>query len=218
MREISITSAQVLGIPSEDSPKRRGRATRIPEILEVSIRVFAIHGNAGFTQRRIANDVGIHLRSLQHYFSTREELLRATVEEVARRYLQRYRTIVKDKLRPPEARLDAVVDEIFTTLTATTNILSAFALEAWSLAERDEFVRELLVNTTREFQEMFAGLVGEINPTMTTGECTLRGALLVSHLQGLIVYIRRAGENPLDMHAFQHATKVAWKALSKAPE
>ena len=65
-----------------------------------------------------------------------------------------------------------------------------------------------------ELQELFTGLVGKINPALPTGECALRGALLVSHLQGLLVFTRRAGDHVPDRDAFRAATKVVWKALS----
>jgi AcrR family transcriptional regulator len=218
MKEMTITSAEVLGTTATSTPRRRGtRATRVPAILEVAINVLATQGNAGFTQRRIANDAGIRLRTLQHYFSTREELLRATVEESVKLYLGRYLTVAKDTLRSPEARLDAIVDETFSMLTGPSANLSAFALECWSLATHEEFVRKYMTDAQGEFKEMFAGLVAKINPTLAEGECALRGALLVSHLQGLVVFTRLAGSSMPDLDAFRFATKVVWRALSKAP-
>ncbi|TDN59171.1 TetR/AcrR family transcriptional regulator [Paraburkholderia sp. BL10I2N1] len=219
MKEMIITSAEMLGSRAPEEPRRRGnRTTRVPEILEVSISVFASEGNAGFTQRRVASDAGVRLSTLQHYFGTREDLLRATLKAMANRYLELYRTIARDKLRSPEARLDAIVDEAFAALTGPGTNVSAFALESWSLAEHEAFARDLTAEITGEFQEIFATLVAKINPALTSGECALRGALLISHLQGLVVFIRRAGENAPDLDAFRAAAKVVWKALSKAPQ
>lgn len=219
MKEMTITSAEVLGPTAASTPKRRGnRATRVPAIIEASINVFATEGNAGFTQRRIASDAGIRLRTLQHYFSTREELLRATIEEFVGRYLERYRVIALDKLSSPEARLDAIVDDVFSTLTGPGTSMSTFALECWSLAEHEEFVREEVAKVDGQIMEMFAGLVAKISPTLTSAECTLRAALLLSHLQGLLVFIRRSGDNKPELEAFRHATKVVWKAISKAAQ
>ncbi|MGF6785905.1 TetR/AcrR family transcriptional regulator [Paraburkholderia sp. 35.1] len=219
MKEMTITSAEMLGSSAPAEPRRRGnRTTRVPEILEVAISVFATEGNAGFTQRRVASDAGIRLSTLQHYFGTREDLLRATLRAMANRYLELYRTLARDKLRSPEARLDAIIDEAFAALTRPGTSTSAFALESWSLAEHEDFARDLTAEITGEFQEIFAGLVAKINPALTSGECALRGALLVSHLQGLVVFIRRAGDNAPDLGAFQTAAKVVWKALSKAPQ
>lgn len=217
MRDISITSAAVLDRP--DEPKRRGnRATRVPAILEVAISVFAAEGNAGFTQRRVADEAGIHLKTLQHYFGTKEELLRATIEEMSTRYLESFRGIINDAQRPPEARIEAVVHEMFSSFSRLSNGLSTFAMESWVLAERDEFVHRIVADKINEFENMFAELVANMNPALTAEECGLRGALLVSHLHGLIVYMRRAREKAPDAAAFLRATKAVWMAISRAPE
>src|SRR5260370_22486337 len=117
MKEMSIRSADILEVKAVDEPKRRGnRTTRIPEILEAATKVLALLGNVGFNQRRVASDVGIHLATLQHYFATREDLLRATMEEMAKRYLELYRGIADDPHRSPEARLAAIGDGAFDEL------------------------------------------------------------------------------------------------------
>jgi AcrR family transcriptional regulator len=213
-----ITSEDVLGT-SAAAPARRGnRSTRVPAILEVAINVFATQGNAGFTQRRIASEAGLRLRTLQHYFATREELLRTTIEEMVKRYFDSFVAMARDDRRPPEARLDAIIDETFVVLTGPGTSVSAFSFECWSLAEHEEFARDLMARVTGEFQEMFADLIAQMSPALTADECALRGAQLVSHLYGLVVFIRRSGKNSPEMDAFRQVTKVVWKALSKAPQ
>jgi AcrR family transcriptional regulator len=219
MKELTITSAALQETSESGERKRRGnRTTRVPAILEASIRVFATEGNAGFTQRRVASDAGIRLSTLQHYFGTRDELLRSTIEEMGKRYVQRYRALARDKLRSPEARLDVIVDETFAALTGPGTSLSAFALHCWSLAEHEAFVNELAININGEFLELLAGLVAKINPALPSAECMLRSALILSNMEGLTVFVRRAGENAPDLDALRAATKVVWKALSNAPQ
>jgi AcrR family transcriptional regulator len=219
MKEMTITSAEVLGTASATTPKPRGnRATRVPTIIEVSINVFATEGNVGFTQRRIASDAAIRLGTLQHYFGTREELLRATIETFAGRYLERFRSVAQDNDRSPQARLDAIIDELFSMLMEPGTNMGGFILESWSLAESELFVHELTRKVARECQEMLAGLVANINPTLTNGECALRGALLVSHLHGLVVFVHRAGDSLPGLGAFRDASKAVWRAISNATE
>jgi AcrR family transcriptional regulator len=214
MKELTIPPIEI----QRQEPKRRGnRATREPEILEVAIKIFASEGNAGFTQTRVASGAGIRLSTLQHYFGTRENLLQCTIKETAKRYLERYRTLVKNKAQSPEARLDAIVDDVFAELTNPESTMSAFALQCWSLAESEAFVNGLMAEINGEFQELFAGLVAKVNPMLAAGECTLRGALILSHLEGLMIYIRRTGDNLPDLGTLRTATKAVWKALSTTP-
>ena len=139
-------------------------------------------------------------------------------QKMTKRYLVQYRALAKDKLRSPEERLDAIVDEAFEALTGPGSIANAFALHCWSLAETEAFVRDLMMEVIGEFQDVFSGLVAKINPSLPSGECTLRGALILSHLQGLMVFTRRAGDNAPDLDALRAATKVVWKALSTASQ
>jgi AcrR family transcriptional regulator len=219
MKNMTIALVKAPAAGTAGQPKRRGnRTTRVPQILEVAIKVFASGGGAGFTQTRVASDAGIRLNTLQHYFGTRDELLRSTIEEMTKRYLVQYRALAKDKRRSPEERLDAIVDEAFEALTGPSSIANAFALHCWSLAEYEAFVRDLMMEVIGEFQDVFSGLVAKINPSLPSGECTLRGALILSHLQGLMVFTRRAGDNAPDLDALRAATKVVWKALSTASQ
>lgn len=196
------------------SPLRGKRETRVPEILEAAIRVFAAEGNSGFTQRRVAAAADVRLATLQHYFGTRDSLLQATIEEMAKRYLNRFRQIAADSSRTPEARLEALLRETFNALTRPDNVMSPFALECWCLAEHHPEVRERMVEVSGEFQALFSELVTLMNPSLGIEECRIRGALIYSHWQGLIVFLRRAGHNAPDPVAFRRATQVVWSALS----
>ncbi len=218
MKQVAITFAGSQAGP--DEPKRRGnRTTRIPEILEAAIDVLARYGNVGFTLRRVASEVGIHMATLQHYFTAREDLLRAAMEEVAARYLTLYESLVNDDDRTPQARLDAVVDVAFDELTKPGTHIAPFCLEGWSMGEREEFARELVTKFNRQFEKTFASLVVKINPLLSAHECSLRGRLLYTHLAGLIVLIRPVrGSAAADHEALRAATKVIWRALCTAPQ
>jgi AcrR family transcriptional regulator len=219
MKDLKITSNEIRGADPVPEPKRRGnRTTRVPEILDVAIKVFAAVGYIGFTQRRIANEAGIRLSTLQHYFGTRDELLRTAILEMAHRYIAAYRELAKDNARSPDDRLERLVDQVFEMLTGPESYASAFALHCWSLAEHEPFVKELMVDNQSHLIEMFAGLVAKLNPSLPSGECALRAELIVSHLEGLVVFIRRRGHYETDWDALKVATKAVWKALSRAPQ
>ncbi|MBW9107418.1 TetR/AcrR family transcriptional regulator [Paraburkholderia phenoliruptrix] len=219
MKDLKITSEEIRGVSPSHEPKRRGnRRTRIPEILEAAIRVFADEGYVGFTQRRIASDAGIRLSTLQHYFGTREELLKSAIAEMARRHIGSYREMAKDNTRSPDERFERIIDHIFDLLTGPERYAGAFILHCWSLAEHEPFVQKVMADDQAELIDIFAGLIAKLNPLLVSGECVLRAGLIVSHLFGLLVFIRRCGDDTLDWRSFQVASKAVWKALSKAPQ
>lgn len=216
MKELKFTSAEIRGGSKALEHKRRGnRTTRIPEILQVALNVFAAEGYVGFTQRRIANVAGIGLSTLQHYFGTREELLRSCIRELSHRYIAEYRKLAKDKARSPDERLERIVDQAFDFLTGPEKYAGAFVLHCWSLAEHEPFVNDLMAENQSELIDIFLGLVVELNPSLPSDECALRAKLIVSHLAGLIVFVRRRGDRETSWDALRVATKAVWKALSR---
>ncbi|SAK78204.1 TetR family transcriptional regulator [Caballeronia catudaia] len=214
MKNLTIALSDIAGTEKKASLRGR-RETRVPEILEAAISVFAAEGNGGFTQRGVAAAANIRLATLQHYFGTRDSLLKATIEELAQRYLRRFHELGDDARLTPEARLHAVLDETFNALTRPGNLISPFALECWCLAEHHASVRELMEEVSEKYQSVFSGLVAQINPDLAADECRIRGALIYSHWQGLIVFLRRSGRNAPDLAAFRKATVVLWTALGK---
>ena len=214
MKNLTIALSDMATTEKKASLRGR-RETRVPEILEAAISVFAAEGNGGFTQRGVAAAANIRLATLQHYFGTRDSLLKATIEELAQRYLRRFHELGDDARLTPESRLHAVLDETFNTLTQPGNLISPFALECWCLAEHHPSVREVMEEVSAKYQTLFSGLVAQINPHLPADECRIRGALIYSHWQGLIVFLRRSGRNAPDLAAFRKATVVLWTALGK---
>jgi AcrR family transcriptional regulator len=199
-----------------EAVKRRGnRTTRIPEILDVAIRVFARHGDNGFTQRRIAADAGIQLGTLQHYFDNRDSLLKATIEESSRRYLAISHALVSDSILTPIERLEALVDHTFATFTDPETLVSPFALECWSLAEQHEWMREIMEKVSESYHALFSELVGQINPKLTVEESWVRAALIYSHWQGLLVFLRRSKFGHTHPMILKEPVKAQWVGLAQ---
>ncbi|WP_233272849.1 TetR/AcrR family transcriptional regulator [Paraburkholderia acidisoli] len=198
------------------APKRRGnRTTRIPEILDCAIRVFATSGDAGFTQRRIAAEAGINLGTLQHYFDSREALLRATIEESSRRYLEQSRALVGNLDHSPEARLSAFIDNTFATFSDPATFVSPFALETWALAERHDWVRELMERNSESYLALFSDLVGHLNPKLTVEQTRIRGAIIYAHWEGLLVFLRRSRFGRAQPLAIKESVKAIWLANAR---
>jgi AcrR family transcriptional regulator len=217
MKKLTLTSSAMFDPHTTAPARRRGnRESRIPEIIDVSVNVMIAAGYAGYTINRVANDAGIRLSTLQHYFPTREALLRATLEEIAKRYLERFRVLAENRNRSPKARLDAIIDDAFAELVKPG--LPAGIFESWGLALHEPFARNVLVDVQKQFTRLFAKLVGEINPALSMEERELRGALIQSSCEGLVIFLRWSEESASQLNAFRKAIKVVWSGLSKADE
>ncbi|MFS8980980.1 MULTISPECIES: TetR/AcrR family transcriptional regulator [Cupriavidus] len=217
MKKLTLTSAAIFDPRTAAPARRRGnRESRVPEIIEVSINVLIAAGYAGYTINRVANDAGIRLSTLQHYFSTREALLRATLEEVAKRYFERFRGLAENRNRSPQARLEAIIDDAFAEFAKPG--MPAALFESWGLALHEPFARDVVVEVQKQFTRLFANLVGELNPELSMEERELRGTLIVSSCEGLVIFLRWSDDSPSQLHAFRKAVKVVWSGLGKADE
>ncbi|KHK56550.1 TetR family transcriptional regulator [Burkholderia sp. A9] len=217
MKKLTLTSAAIFDPQTTAPVRRRGnRESRVPEIIDVSIGVLIAAGYAGYTINRVANDAGIRLSTLQHYFSTREALLRATIEEIARRYFERFRGFAENRNRSPQARLESIIDDAFADFVKPG--LSAGVIESWGLAQHEPFARDAIVDVQKQFTRLFALLVGEINPELSMEERELRGALIVSSCQGLVIFLRWNEGDAAHLHAFRKAVKAVWNGIGMAGE
>jgi AcrR family transcriptional regulator len=213
MKDLTITFGDIHS-PGQKEAVRGRRESRVSEILEIAIGVFAAEGNVGFTQRRVASAAGIRLATLQHYFGTRDELLIATFDEMSHRLMGRFRSLAANETERPERRLKGLLNETFDALTNADNLFSRFVIECWCLAEHNEEINERIVTFNGEFQALFSELVAQINPALDPEESRIRGAMIYSHWQGLIVFMRRSGRNRPDVVTFRNAAEIVWRALS----
>jgi AcrR family transcriptional regulator len=217
VRKMTLPSAAIFDPLADEPARRRGnRKSRVPEIIDVSINVLIAEGYAGYTINRVANDAGIRLSTLQHYFSNREALLRATLEEIAKRYFERFRGFAENKRRSPQARLEAIIDDAFVEFAKPG--LPASVLECWGLGLHEPFARDIAVDIQQQFTRLFAKLVEEINPALSAEECELRGALIMTSLEGLIVFLRWNEDDAAKRHRFHKATKVVWSGFGNVDE
>ena len=58
-------------------------------ILEVAYHILAKEGYQGFTMRRIASEAKMHLKTLQHYYATKKDLLMGTLRYTVTKYYKK---------------------------------------------------------------------------------------------------------------------------------
>jgi AcrR family transcriptional regulator len=102
----------------ESSSKSRGRRIApadIDRLIEISGRLFAVHGFDGVGMRKIAADSGIHLSSIQYHFESKEALFEEVLE---RKYDAFYHLILTSvtSAKTPEERLASAIGTLFNSL------------------------------------------------------------------------------------------------------
>lgn len=129
--------------PGRGGPSRRALvgasadATSARErILDSATAVLRRHGYSGFSTRRVADEAAIALGNLTYHFPSKTELVRALIERLTRRYLDRFQEVLSTPGRGAEALVRWLLQE-----AVQEDAMWVFR-EFWAMALHDEVVRD----------------------------------------------------------------------------
>ena len=165
---------------------RRNREQRIREIIDTARQVFQEDGYAGFAIRRVADRMGITHGNLQYYFRTTEDLLRTALPAYMSQVMEDYTAIANRPGMGAAQRCSALINRIFQNINETD--LPKFMVEIWAFASHDAYVAELLDDMQARFRSVFAKLLSELHPTLSSEECLVRAAVIGAQMDGMTIF------------------------------
>ncbi|MDK6078303.1 MULTISPECIES: TetR/AcrR family transcriptional regulator [Massilia] len=169
---------------STTTEKGRGRAH---EILLVARRLLAAEGYAGLTMRRVAQEAGMSLSNLQHYYGSKEQLLEALLLTTMDEFQAKMdRIAVAMAGRPQVERFLTTVDMFLDEITEPT--MHAIFFEIWALASRHPFASSLMGKMMGRERKAVYGLIQGLNPAITEEQYMERAVLVVAQIQGLMLF------------------------------
>lgn len=172
--------------PDMQSATQRKRELRIREIIDAARQVFQDDGYAGFATRRVADRVGITLGNLQYYFRTKEELLRTALLAYVSQVIEDYTTIANRPGIGAGQRCTALINRIFQNINETD--LPKFMVEIEAFSSHEPYAAELLNDMQAQFRGIFAKLLSELHPALTSEACLLRAAVIVAQMEGMTMF------------------------------
>jgi AcrR family transcriptional regulator len=143
---------------------------RRPEILAAATRAILERGFEAVRYVDVAEEAGVAVGTVQHYFASREALLGAAFLEVNRSAVRRARRVVGDEPMPPWRRLTRIVEE-FTALDRW-----GLWLEFWAAARHRDELRAVLEAAYGAWREPIVEVIeegvaaGVFRPRFTSGE------------------------------------------------
>ena len=169
---------------STTTEKGRGRAH---EILLVARRLLAAEGYAGLTMRRVAQEAGMSLSNLQHYYGSKEQLLEALLLTTMDEFQAKMDRIAVAMVgRPQVERFLTTVDMFLDEITEPT--MHAIFFEIWALASRHPFASSLMGKMMGRERKAVYGLIQGLNPAIDDAQCMERAVLVVAQIQGLMLF------------------------------
>ncbi len=182
--------------------RERNRAMRMAQILNSSRRVFCELGYAEYSMRKVADDAGLHLNSVQHFFGDVDALLRSTIHSVLDEFVVRFRLIANGSRLPARDRLEGIVEENLRVMVDPQ--LHAFMTHTWAVAVHKPGIARLLEQLYLEYENILTGLVLEIAPGKSEDEARVHARLIASLIEGFEVVWRYApGDPPIGAVASQ---------------
>lgn len=130
---------------------------RREEIIEAFFKVVSEKGFARATIREVANAAGCNHGMLHHYFSNKEEIIKAAVDHVM--------TVYTAELRDNLSRLDSAAEQIkfvipwFFDLDRFDLEFSRAWMEFWVLSKNDPVVSGALLECYRELINIFSDII-----------------------------------------------------------
>lgn len=175
---------------STTTEKGFGRAA---DILLAARRLLAAEGYAGLSMRRVAQESGMSLSNLQHYYGSKEQLLEALLLSTMDEFQAKMdRIAVAMAGRPQVERFLTTVDMFLDEITEPT--MHAIFFEIWALASRHPFASSLMGKMIGRERKAVFGLIQGLNPAIDDARCMERAVLIVAQIQGLMLF-------RLDRHA-----------------
>ena len=176
--------------PSLTTEKGFGRARAI---LLAARALLASEGYAGLSMRRVAQDAGMSLSNVQHYYGSKEQLLEALLLTTMDEFQAKMdRIAVAMAGRPQVERFLTTIDMFLDEITDP--VTHAIFFEIWALASRHPFASSLMGRMMGRERKAVYGLIRGLNPAIGDEEAMQRAVLIVAQVEGLMLF-------RLDRHA-----------------
>ncbi|QHC27526.1 TetR/AcrR family transcriptional regulator [Streptomyces sp. HF10] len=153
------------------------------ELLDAAERLLSATGEA-LTLRAVADEAGVRLGHLQHYFPTRADLLAALLDRVLTTSLERIaeRTDPAGEAAAPAVVLDSVLGD-----HDEPSLVSLFT-KVWSMAAHDEPAAEALRSFYADYAGHVIAIVRRHLPELDEAEARARAEVFVMVVEGAAIF------------------------------
>lgn len=205
-----LKSSAAAGGQSRDRSRR-------DTLLEAAKTVFLRDGIGGFSSRGVAKQAKVRLSTVQHFFSTKEELLVSMIRYVDGQHVQIYQQRESSLPFTPVERLRAVLDYLLQDLFRADTC--RFYFDVWALGIRDEKIGRFLDQAYGQHRDALAVLVGAVRPTLSEERCKDLATHIAAMIEGLMLFIAPHGRRfPRRAEFMERAMQTIWTVVTSAPD
>jgi AcrR family transcriptional regulator len=178
-------------MPRKESNTTTKGHERAGAILSVAREILGTEGYGALSMRSVAARVGVSLSTVQHYYPSREVLLEALLNQAFDGYQagidQRLAQRTGTDGGSGKAVFQSIIDYFLDDLR--DQISSGLFFEIAALANRHPYASRMFDTMLTRARRTLRNLMRDIAPELTQSQCEIRGALIVSQMIGLMIFL-----------------------------
>jgi len=206
---------------------KRNRAAATPRtsnetatrIVVAARELLMTEGYAQFSMRNVAARAGVHLANVQYYFKTREDLVRALLEDTGARYRASFDELRATAPADRIARFRAVID--FSLRDIATWETRRYFIQLWALLTEIDGHSGSLMNDLYAIDiQLLSEFVADLDPQVEPAEVRRRASLIAAMIEGMVVVRSAHSSSPEELQRLMgRAHTLAMQlALGPTPE
>jgi AcrR family transcriptional regulator len=184
--------------PDPDPIARRRENPTAQKLLDAAREVLIRDGSAAFSMRNVAQETQLRLATVQYYFPTRDDLVRAMMRDTETRYRAAHEKCLAGVPARPLERFKAILR--FYLKDVADPVTRRWIIQMWALLNALDAKSGTLLD---EFYDMdISGLttfIAELCPDTPAAEIRRRAALLAAMLEGMVVVRGGHSHSPAEL-------------------
>ena len=184
--------------PDADPIARRRENPTAQRLLDAAREVLTRDGSTAFSMRNVAQEAKLRLATVQYYFPTRDDLVRAMMRDTESRYRVAYEESLACVPAEPLERFKAILR--FNLKDVANPVTRRWIMQMWALLSTLDAQSGTLHD---EFYDMdISGLstyIAELCPDTPAAEIRRRATLLAAMLEGLVVVRGAHSSSPAEL-------------------
>ncbi|KQV79086.1 hypothetical protein ASD15_20700 [Massilia sp. Root351] len=198
-------------MPRKESHTTTKGHERAGAILCVARELLGTEGYGALSMRSVAQRVGVSLSTVQHYYPSREVLLEALLNQAFDGYQagidQRLAQRTGSDSDSGKAVFQSIIDYFLDDLR--DQISSGLFFEIAALANRHPYASKMFDTMLTRARRTLRNLMRDIAPELAPGQCEIRGALIVSQMIGLMIFLSDTRPKHGELAALQQEATAA---------
>lgn len=160
---------------------------RVSSIVDAAETLLIEEGYHNFSLRKVATAAGIKLGNLQYYFPTKDDLVKAMLDQVIQVYLDEFNTLRASVGDDPIEQFKTVLEHVIYDLNSKKT--TVFFPEIWSLSNHEDHVTQYMDAMYGQYRETLEEIILLINPKLSKKQAQRLALFVSSSLEGHTIFI-----------------------------